>query len=635
MQALAPNEVNVPATRDGSRLTQVDGLRAVAALSVVFYHYTTRFDQVFVHSTPLAFNFPFGYLGVQLFFIISGFVIFLTLDAAKTPTDFVVSRFSRLYPTYWVALLASWLALRAADLPGFTPSVGELIANVTMVHEYFGIASVDGVYWSLGVEIMFYAWMLLFWTTGALKRPVLVVLGATLTSLVAAFADRLLGLHVPHTLEVLLLLKWSPWFALGMLVYMNYRRNLSTSRFLALASLAMAAVWIRGTHVQLLVALVSTFAVLAAARGRLAWAGTRPLVIIGLISYPLYLIHEKLGWIAILALERSGVPPTVAVSAVFAAMLGIAYVIHHVIEMPVQGMIRRAYRRHVIPGAGKAQFSDRQRWAFGAVAFLVLLSVGGRFAMIALRPSQPVFEKVNPVDAARHQDVACKSGSLEAQRVIVALGQSNAASHGARVDSEPISLFIAGRCIVSTDPLPGTTGSGSAIWGSLGRNLADTMPGKHVLFAPLAVGGSRIADWTSPDGLVRPMLEAHLTELRDSGLKVDAVLWQQGEADMLRGTPASTYVDELRALRRLLDGYGIDAPLFVAKSTFCRLEGTGAIRRALERKRDALAADRIFAGPDTDSLREGFRSDSCHFNGAGIERAAAMWAEVIQPTLFR
>jgi lysophospholipase L1-like esterase len=358
-------------------------------------------------------------------------------------------------------------------------------------------------------------------------------------------------------------------------------------------------------------------------------------VIIGLISYPLYLIHEKLGWIAILALERSGVPPTVAVSAVFAAMLGIAYVIHHVIEMPVQGMIRRAYRRHVTPGAGKERFSDRQRWAFGAVAFLVLLTVGGRFATLALRPSQPVFEKVNPVDAARHQDVACKSGSPEAQRVIVALGQSNAASHGERVDSAPVSLFIAGRCIVSTDPLPGTTGSGSAIWGSLGRNLADAMPGKNVLFAPLAVGGSRIADWTSPDGLLRSMLQAHLTDLLGSGLKVDAVLWQQGEADMLRGTAAGTYVEELRTLRRLLDGYGVDAPLFVAKSTFCRWEGTGAIRRALERNRDALAADRIFAGPDTDTLRKGFRSDSCHFNGAGIERAAAMWAEVIKPALFR
>jgi peptidoglycan/LPS O-acetylase OafA/YrhL len=100
MQFLAPNEVNVPATRDGSRLTQVDGLRAIAALSVVLFYYTTGFDQVFVHSTPLAFNFPLGYLGVQLFFIISGFVSFLTLDAARTPTGFVVSRFSRLYPTY-------------------------------------------------------------------------------------------------------------------------------------------------------------------------------------------------------------------------------------------------------------------------------------------------------------------------------------------------------------------------------------------------------------------------------------------------------------------------------------------------------------------------------------------------------
>ena len=62
------------------RLVEVDALRGLAALAVVLFHYTTRFTELFAPNPPPTFSFPDGHYGVNLFFIISGFVIFMTLE---------------------------------------------------------------------------------------------------------------------------------------------------------------------------------------------------------------------------------------------------------------------------------------------------------------------------------------------------------------------------------------------------------------------------------------------------------------------------------------------------------------------------------------------------------------------------
>ena len=149
----------------GSRLVQIDGLRALAALSVVSFHYTTQFERNFQHTEKLAFDFSLGYLGVNLFFVISGFVIYMTLDKIHAPLDFVVSRFSRLFPPYWVAILLTWGIVTSVGLPGYTVSWKEAVVNLTMLQSFFSVRDVDGVYWSLQVELVFYVWMLILWVT--------------------------------------------------------------------------------------------------------------------------------------------------------------------------------------------------------------------------------------------------------------------------------------------------------------------------------------------------------------------------------------------------------------------------------------------------------------------------------------
>lgn len=146
------------------RLVEIDALRGVAALAVVLFHYTTRFTDLFKPGTLPAISFPGGHYGVNLFFIISGFVIFMTLDKTQRPLDFVVSRFSRLFPAYWAAIFLTFFICHWLGLPGKLVGAETALANIAMLHGLFGVAHVDGVYWTLEVELLFYCGMLLLYS---------------------------------------------------------------------------------------------------------------------------------------------------------------------------------------------------------------------------------------------------------------------------------------------------------------------------------------------------------------------------------------------------------------------------------------------------------------------------------------
>ena len=157
------------------RLVEVDALRGVAALAVVLFHYTTRFTDLYQPGAQPAVSFPSGHYGVNLFFIISGFVIFMTLEKTARPLDFVVSRFSRLFPAYWAAIFLTFSICHLLGLPGKLVSTGTALANLAMLHGLFGVGHVDGVYWTLEVELLFYCGMLLLYRLKWLDRLHLVL----------------------------------------------------------------------------------------------------------------------------------------------------------------------------------------------------------------------------------------------------------------------------------------------------------------------------------------------------------------------------------------------------------------------------------------------------------------------------
>lgn len=101
-----------------SRLVEIDALRGAAALAIVLFHDTTHFTKQFGASPPPTISFSAGHSGGNLFFIISGFVIFMTLEKTSMPMDFVICRFSSLFPTYWVAIVLAFVIAHLLGLSG-------------------------------------------------------------------------------------------------------------------------------------------------------------------------------------------------------------------------------------------------------------------------------------------------------------------------------------------------------------------------------------------------------------------------------------------------------------------------------------------------------------------------------------
>jgi peptidoglycan/LPS O-acetylase OafA/YrhL len=135
-----------------TRVPELDLLRFTAAAAVVVYHFYVLLPGTTVFQHSVATVSQFGFLGVPLFFMISGFVILWTAFN-RSPGQFVLARFCRLYPSYWICVLITSAVLALA---GGAPPWRQIVANLTMFHHLFGYESVDQVYWTLFVELKFY-----------------------------------------------------------------------------------------------------------------------------------------------------------------------------------------------------------------------------------------------------------------------------------------------------------------------------------------------------------------------------------------------------------------------------------------------------------------------------------------------
>ncbi len=145
------------------RLRHVDSLRAVAAGLVVWTHFAETLQSIsavappgldFLFTLPLALN--LGRVGVMIFFAVSGFVICRSFNGPREggARRFLIRRFCRLYPAFWASMVGGalvWWVLGQR----LTPSV--LAANATMLPAAFGQPDLIGVYWTLEIELLFYA----------------------------------------------------------------------------------------------------------------------------------------------------------------------------------------------------------------------------------------------------------------------------------------------------------------------------------------------------------------------------------------------------------------------------------------------------------------------------------------------
>jgi len=340
---------------------ELDLLRFIAALAVVFYHYTFVHTVSFseIASYPVLGDiFKYGYMGVELFFMISGFVILMT-TVNKSPVEFVISRISRLYPAFWVALLITTLSIVFFVVDDSKEiSLSRFLINLSMVPEYINIDSIDPVYWTLQVEIKFYFWMFVIVLMNKLANIESFLSVWILISILDAF-------QFTHGLSRLLFIpEWAPYFCAGALFFIVKTQGLSTKRvlllFLAyLLSIHYAIVegQLKASHFESDFSPIVVTILITALYLLFIWfinrnkdyQKSRNMLFLGALTYPLYLIHNVLGEIIFTHLAQDINQYTLLIS-VIVLMLIISFVISYFIEPKISKLMKSALLKYTKVG---------------------------------------------------------------------------------------------------------------------------------------------------------------------------------------------------------------------------------------------------------------------------------------------
>ena len=340
-----------------ARFASIDGLRGLAIALVVMFHAYRRWPGQVPWATAHA-GFPlfhYGWMGVELFFLISGFVIHRSLENCRGYGEFLGRRWLRLFPGMLVATLlvygtAGLFAQRPAGPPSLSGLLpGLIFTNPDILYQFTGvrIVPIEGAFWSLFVEVPFY---LIFGLLYFADREGAVMLLLSLFA-AASFQTLMARLGLPGwpgfgLLVSLLGLRYYGWFVAGALLWTRYRHG-GRAHWLAALVLPAAMLTTPGAGMDPAAAafgaaLIALFClgVFNPVFGRLlAW---RPLGFLGFISYPLYLMHEN----AMIAMTVDvhgllpGLPAMLTPLPGLAVLAAVAYLVARYAEPAMQKTLR-------------------------------------------------------------------------------------------------------------------------------------------------------------------------------------------------------------------------------------------------------------------------------------------------------
>ncbi|UAY50676.1 acyltransferase family protein [Ferruginibacter albus] len=340
-----------------NRLKELDVFRGVAALIVVLYHLTKE--------TSLGkIGLQYGLTGVDLFFIISGFVIFMTLNKTNSWKDFLISRFSRLYPAYWVCVtittIAIILTIKFTNLYLWDKKITFLryIGNMTMFQYYFKIHNIDGPYWTLVIELIFYFIMTFFFLIRQLKNiESIFFLVVVLIVLPYSFNIERVNHSQLHILLVMFpIINYFPLFTAGIVFYKLKFQKQTLFRYIIITSCLVTQFLLYNGYdnrmyigqFQYGIMLLSYFILFVLyVNDLLKFIINKVLLFLGEVSYSLYLIHQFIGTtiVAILA-KYFHVNDFVSVFLIaLPIVLGLAVLINRFVEKPMMNYIRTVYRK--------------------------------------------------------------------------------------------------------------------------------------------------------------------------------------------------------------------------------------------------------------------------------------------------
>jgi peptidoglycan/LPS O-acetylase OafA/YrhL len=372
------------------RLDILDGFRCVAIVSVLFFHFYSKWafpvkEENYLPGQNVYHTdfFNHGNLGVQFFFIISGFVIFYTLERSETLLAFLVKRFIKLFPTMLLCSVVTFLVIPLLDsanqYPNFHSRLVDFLPSLSFTPPSGwqrlmndpAIDYINGSYWSLWPEVVFYfvAGITYFSNKQLFVRNWFILIFLALVANVSYMLYNDLPLSakalIPGTRNHL-------YFSLGILFYcLHKNRQVSAFTFVTIGLLTTYTLLAAGTPQRVgFVCMFTLFILFIYRQQWLSFFKWKYFTTIGLVSYSLYLIHENIGVVLInklAAITGTGVLAFLLPLLVSALLIFFSILVFHWYERPVDTYLKKRLAKFIHPrrqaGGEMKQRTDKKEVA--------------------------------------------------------------------------------------------------------------------------------------------------------------------------------------------------------------------------------------------------------------------------------
>ena len=340
-----------------SRIEYLDGHRGLAILLVMFFHAYVRWTKLLPYGSAYA-DFPifqYGWLGVELFFLISGFVILMTLEKCSTPGEFLYRRWLRLAPAMLICSAIVFLTSGYfVERPAGAPDWESLLPGLTFIDsDWWGrilghhVNGIEGSFWSLYIEFKFYVFAAVVYYWRGRNALIAGLVSVFLMATFLRFTEHSLGinfLRILDSVSSLLSFKYFGWFASGAAFYV-YSKNKSLKWLSIAFVVAIVSAGAEGGTDGKIVFAASVVSIFFAASivfdpiKRIL--SNRLILFFGAISYPLYLIHENAMVSMVIKLGRYAdfIPQALLPLPAIIALAAIAFLIYKYGESFVKSIL--------------------------------------------------------------------------------------------------------------------------------------------------------------------------------------------------------------------------------------------------------------------------------------------------------
>lgn len=337
------------APRASRNLHWLDYLRFIAAAAVMLFHYLANGPRNGKTGSlpiggPVQAIAEYGYLGVDVFFLVSGFVILFSAGRSR-PDQFAVSRAVRLWATFALCMTLTAVAKNLWAAADDHVGVVRYLVNLTMIPAWLGVQPIDGVYWTLALELLFYAAVLVVLALGQMHR----IRGILAGWIALLLATRIAG-AVWDLPALPLFGGYFDLFAAGCVLALMRRDG--PDRLLCLLLAVSVALALQGVYARAL-DLAGDRTTIPAVAAVIVAVSLIPFMVFmrrgpdlplardaGRITYPLYLLHAHIGYLALQAID---LPVWIEVPLVAAGAIIAAWLVYRLFEEPTEALRRRGF----------------------------------------------------------------------------------------------------------------------------------------------------------------------------------------------------------------------------------------------------------------------------------------------------